>query len=419
MNYAEALGFLYGRKRLGMKYGLERMNAFMADLGNPQKSFRTIHVVGTNGKGSTTALLSEIGTRLGFRTGRTTSPHLVDYRERVSVDGVWISPAEVTAFVEDSFALIEKHEATFFEITTAMAAVHFRNRGVEWAIAEAGLGGRLDATRTFDGEAAVFTGVDIEHSRILGPTRSAITREKVAVARPGALLVAARAHPRIEAEIRAAVVENGLLRAFPVEPPSAPLPGEHQLRNAGLALAAALCVFGKPMDEVMEAFSVACRTLRWPGRLDLRRGSPDILFDVAHNPQSLARLCSHLGQGPGPVAGVVGFLADKPWRRMARMLEGYLSPVITTTPVSERMLPAGKLASEFSKSGVPVSAVESIEQAVEEGRRLADGLLVVTGSFYVVGEAMLASWRRGWIDPPAGEESQVLDTPEGLRGERL
>jgi len=418
VNYPEALDFLFGRKRLGMKYELDRMEALLADLGNPQRKFGTVHVVGTNGKGSTTALLAEISRHLGFRTGRTTSPHLLDYRERVSVDGRWIGAADVVEFVERHGHLFDIHQATFFEITTAMAAWFFAREGVEWAIAEAGLGGRLDATHTFDGAATVFTGVDIEHGRILGRTRSAIAREKLAIAAPGSLLVAGRQHSHVERTVASAVESSSLLRALPLDPGSAPLAGAHQVRNAGLALAAALLVFGRPRREVEEAFREACATLRWPGRLDLRRGTPDILFDVAHNPQSIARLCDHLEGWKRPLAGVVGFLGDKPWRRMAAQLRGYLDPVVATTPLSDRLLPAARLAAELDSLGVRATAVESIEEAVGEGRRLADGLLVVTGSFYVVGEAMLGSWRRGWIAPPEGEEAQVLDTPEPLRGKQ-
>jgi dihydrofolate synthase / folylpolyglutamate synthase len=416
MNFVEARDYLYSRRRLGMKYNLDRMISLLSRLGDPQKSFRTVHIVGTNGKGSTTALLAETCRQLGFVTGRTTSPHLLDYRERIAVDGRWIPPETVAGFVTMFRPLIEEHEATFFEVTTAMAAWHFRESGVEWAIAEAGLGGRLDATRAWHGAGTVFTGVDIEHSRILGSTRALIAREKVAVADPGTALVAARQHYRVEEVIAEAVLTNSLLRAYPVDGARSSLEGEHQARNAGLALSAARLLLGRTAADVDEAFAKACRSLEWPGRLDLRRGSPPILFDVAHNPQSLIRLCSYLSEGETPVAGVVGFLEDKPWRRMAAMLKGYIDPVVTTTPLSERLLPASRLALRFGELGSAATPVDRIEDAVALGRSLACGLLVVTGSFYVVGEAMLACWRRNWIDGPSGEEAQVLDTPGVMDG---
>jgi dihydrofolate synthase/folylpolyglutamate synthase len=416
MNFVEARDYLYSRRRLGMKYNLDRMISLLGRLGDPQNAFRTVHIVGTNGKGSTTALLAETCRHLGIVTGRTTSPHLLDYRERIAVDGRWIPPDAVAGFVTRFRPLIEEHEATFFEVTTAMAAWYFRESGVQWAIAEAGLGGRLDATRAWHGAGTVFTGVDIEHRRILGSTRALITREKVAVADPGTVLIAARQHYRVEDVISGAVLSNSLLRAYPVEGAPSPLAGEHQSRNAGLALSAARLLLGRAEAEVDEAFGKACRSLTWPGRLDLRRGSPAILFDVAHNPQSLARLCSYLSERELPVTGVVGFLEDKPWRRMAAMLEGILDPVVTTTPLSERLLPASRLSARFEDLGMRSTPVDSIEDAVALGRSLSDGLLVVTGSFYVVGEAMLACWRRKWIDEPSGEDAQVLETPGVMEG---
>ncbi len=411
MRYAEALEYLFGRRRLGMKYGLERMKALLADMGSPQEAFRTIHVVGTNGKGSTTAMLAETSRLLGFRTGRNTSPHLLDFRERVAVDSEWIPPAAVTEFITSSRDLFEKHQATFFEITTALAAWHFAREGVAWAIVEAGLGGRLDATRTFAGECTVFTGVDIEHKRILGATRSLIAREKLAIARRGSVLVCHRQHGRVEEAVRDAISARSLDRVVPAAADRAPLPGEHQLRNAALALAAARSVFDKPRTEIDAAFEEACRTLKWPGRLDLRRGKPDILFDVSHNPQSIDRLCVHLEGLGRRSAGVVGFLADKPWRRMAAMLRGRLDPVVATTPLSDRLLPAGRLRTELIRLGFDARVADPVEAAVGEGRGLTPDLLVVAGSFYVVGDAMLAAWRNGWIDPPTGEESQILLTP--------
>lgn len=417
MNYAEAREWLFSRRRLGMKYGLDRMTALLDALGNPQKSFRTIHVVGTNGKGSTTALLSRTAEELGFVTGRTTSPHLLDFRERVAVSGRWIPPQCVTSFVDRHRGVFEAVEATFFEITTAMAAWHFRNAGVEWAIAEAGLGGRLDATRAFGGECTVFTGVDIEHRRILGNTRSAIAAEKVAIAGPGTLLVSARQHYRVEEVISRAVETMQLERAYPLPGGDSALPGEHQVGNAALARTAARLAFGRSEEETDSAFTRACRSLRWPGRLDMRRGSLDVLFDVAHNPQSMSRLLEHLNTLGRRATAVVGFLEDKPWRRMAAMISNSFEGVVATTPLSERMLPASRLRDEFARLGARAAACDSIEEAVAEGRRLAGDLLVVTGSFYVVGEAMLACWRRGWIEPPEGEEAQVLDSPGGLEQE--
>lgn len=412
LNYSDVEKYLFGRRRMGMKFGLDRVRKLMRDAGNPQETFRTVHIVGSNGKGSTTALLSEILRHLGFRTGRMTSPHLFHYRERTAVDGRWIPEEEVVKFVELFRDRIEEHSATFFEITTVMSAWHFRNSGVDLVVAEAGLGGRLDATRLLGGSCTVFTGVEIEHRRILGSTEAAITAEKVAIAPKGSALIAFRQKPEVERIIVQATEEGNLQRTIPEPAKKAPLPGEHQKRNAGLAIAAALQVTKCDDASVMTAFDKSCSTLKWAGRIDLRSGHPSILFDVAHNPGSIAFLIKHLKSGwKTPVPAVIGFLEDKFWREMTLQLKGIFNPVVTTTPLNERCLPAKTLAAEFRKYGIEAIPEDNIGAALEKGRSLASDILVVTGSFFIVGGAMLHAWEKGLITMPAqGEEpGQLFD----------
>ncbi len=399
MNYSTAENWVFNRRRLGMKYNLDRMRALMDALGRPQEAFRTVHVVGTNGKGSTTAVLAALGRGLGLRVGHTTSPHLLNYRERVNLDDRWISEEDAARFITDKRQLIQKYSATFFEITTALAAWYFAEKGAEWVIAEAGLGGRLDATRVFGGEATVFTGVQIEHSRILGATRALIAAEKVAMADRGTLLVAAAQTPDVEAVIQEAVEGMELRRIFPIRVDRAPLPGPHQKSNGGLALAAATEVFPKRMISVGTVYDNLCRDgLSWPGRLDLREGPPLVLFDVAHNPESMEALLGFISGWDKPVPAVIGFLSDKPWQQMVEMLSGSVSPVFAVTPLNERMLPAAELAEAFKASGVDCTPCDTIEGAFSMCRQHSgNGRMIVTGSFFVVGEAMLQAERNGWI----------------------
>jgi len=274
-----------------MKYNLDRMRALMDAMGRPQEAFRTVHVVGTNGKGSTTAILAALFRSLGHSTGHTTSPHLLNYRERVNLDDQWISEEDAARFVTDHRRLIQKHSATFFEITTAMAAWYFSERGAEWVIAEAGLGGRHDATRVYGGEAVVFTGVQIEHSRILGGTRALIAAEKLAIAEEGALLVAGEQSPDVETAIGESVARLHLKRIPPAVVANSPLPGRHQRHNGGLAVAAADRLLPCSTERIRAEYQSLCETgLTWPGRLDFREGAPGILFDVAHNPESMEAL---------------------------------------------------------------------------------------------------------------------------------
>jgi dihydrofolate synthase / folylpolyglutamate synthase len=414
MNYRETEEYLFGRRQLGMKFGLERAEMLLEAAGDPQLSFRTIHIVGTNGKGSTTAMLSEMFLHLGFRVGRMTSPHLLHFRERAAVDNRWITEDAVVRFVETYREAIEEFGATFFEVTTVMSAWYFRECGVEFVAAEAGLGGRLDATKLMAGECTVFTGVELEHRRILGATEALISAEKVAIAGAGTTLIAYRQAPDVEDVIERAVRAGSLDRLVPEPAPVAPIPGAHQRRNAGLALAAVLSCSGCTAGQVHDAFGRMCSTLRWAGRLDLREGTPRILFDVAHTPGSIAILAEHL-KGMGrrlPLPAVLGFLEDKMWREMVRQLRGVLEPVVATTPLDERCLPAETLAAELTEVGIRAVREPDIGEALRMARSLATDLVVVTGSFFVVGEAMNQAWMNGWIRLPerGAEQEQVLDT---------
>ncbi len=410
MNYREAEKWLFSRRRMGMKYGLDRMLSMMADIGHPEREFNTVHIVGTNGKGSTAAILSGIAGELGISWGRGTSPHLLDYRERIVVNDKWITEESVAKFITDYRHTIRKHSATFFEITTAMAAWYFALSGVEWVLAEAGLGGRLDATRTYNGAGTIFTGVRVEHSRILGDTREKIATEKVAVAAPGTVLITALQTSGVEEIIQKAVKAQNLKRVLPVTVTISPLPGEHQIHNSGLAYTAAQQLFKKSETELNAAYNRTCSSLRWPGRLDHRKGTPSILFDVAHNPQSMEALVKYIQKWDRNIPMVVGFLSDKPWQKMVKLLKGVSGTVITTTPNSERKLPAADLAAYMEKQGFRVEAQDRIEDAMIRCRQIAkDSPMVVTGSFYVVGDAINHSVSQGWIDALPNSAEYVLD----------
>ena len=395
---------------MGMKYGLERMLAMMEEIGHPEKEFKTVHIVGTNGKGSTAAILSEIATNLGLSCGRGTSPHLLHYRERIAVNNKWIPEDAVAEFITDNRHTIRRHSATFFEITTAMAAWYFASQGVQWVASEAGLGGRLDATRTYNGVGTVFTGVRVEHSRILGDTREKIAAEKVAIASPGTILIAASQTPEVEKVIQETVARKKLKRVLPVTVQTSPLPGAHQLSNGSLACTAAFEFFGRTNNEIESAYSRTCTSLRWPGRLDHRRGTPSILFDVAHNPQSMEALVEHIKPWKNPVPMVLGFLDDKPWRRMVELLKGVAGPVVVTTPDSERKLKAKELAVHMEEAGFQVEVQDEIGNAVARCREIAgNSPMVVTGSFYVVGEAINQAVSRGWVGGLPNSAEDVLD----------
>lgn len=392
-----------------MKYGLERITNLLEVCGYPQRSFKTIHIVGTNGKGSTTALLSEILMHAGFRVGRITSPHLLDYRERIAVNNNWIPKEKVVEFMDTFKDRIEAEQATFFEIMTAMAAWYFREENTNVVVAEAGLGGRLDATRLLQGDITVFTGVEIEHRRILGPTCPIIAGEKTAIAKKDSTFIAWKQTDDVEFVIESAVSAENLQRIIPLTVKPSPLPGEHQKRNAALAFEAARIFTGMPAKQLESALLAACGSLKWPGRLDMHAGDPPILFDVAHNPGSIGQLIEYIKSNyDTPITAVVGFLEDKFWHDMVKQLTAVLDSVITTTPLNERALSARELADEFTQNGIDAIPRESISEAVKLGRTQSGGILVVTGSFFVVGEAMLTAWQKNWISQPGGECRQIF-----------
>ncbi len=410
MNYLQAEKWLFSRRRMGMKYGLERMMSMMADLDHPEENFKTVHIVGTNGKGSTAAILSGIAGELGISWGRGTSPHLLDYRERIATNDEWITEDAVAEFITDHKRLIRKHSATFFEITTAMAAWYFSRQGVEWVASEAGLGGRLDATKTYNGEGTIFTGVRVEHSRILGDTREKIAFEKIAIAAPETALITPVQTPGVEAVVVDAVRRRNLRRILPIQVQRSPLPGEHQLDNSSLAYTAAVELFGRPKEEVNAAYDRTCSSLRWPGRLDTRKGTPSILFDVAHNPQSMEALVKYIGSWEKRPPIVLGFLSDKPWSQMVDLLNGAVDTVVVTTPESERKLEASDLSTHMKEKGFKVEIRDKIVDAVARCREIAgDEPMVVTGSFFVVGDAINESVSRGWVDALPNSALDVLD----------
>jgi dihydrofolate synthase/folylpolyglutamate synthase len=402
--YQAAEEYLFSKRRMGMKYGLERIRELLEELGNPQESFRTVHVVGTNGKGSTAMIMAEVGAKLGLRTGLLTSPHLLSFRERISVDGRWIPRRAVCSFVADHGAALERISATFFEICTAMAADHFRCNGVDWVVAEAGLGGRLDATRTLDGEATVFTGVALEHTRILGPTRSAIAAEKLAIAGTGSTIIASEQTEDVEEVLSEALDNRRLRRVFPVPAPTVAAPGSHQKLNAALAYTACLELFGASENVLKKAFRDTCGEIYLPGRLDWMEGDPPILFDVAHNPESMAGMVENVRERELPLPAVIGFLADKRCEEMLDVVKGTLEPVVVTTPISERAMSAADLAQLVrNRLGIECAWSDSVPESVDLGRKLASRLqkpLVVTGSFFLTGEAMRHCWRMGWVPRP-------------------
>lgn len=401
-----------------MRPGLQRTLALLSHLGDPHLQVPVLHVAGTNGKGSVVAMLASALRWRGLRVGTYTSPHLVDFRERVVVDGVGIEPADVVRFLADHDAVIRELDATFFEVTTALAFDWFVRSSVDVAVVEVGLGGLLDSTNVVHPAAAAVVSVDIDHVEYLGESIGAIAREKGGIFKPGVpAIIGPTGREATEALERSAreagaseIIHAGHLvseRSVRItasgtcfQTPSGTeictsLVGEHQAGNAAVALAT-LNAAGGPFVVNADEASAAFADVRLPGRFH-RHGK--WLFDVAHNPAGarvLARTMASAGVVE-PVVALVAVLSDKDWRGIVQALAPHVSRFILTEAPSA---PAGRVwdaegaASWARDHGWNAEHVQDFDDALEAAGRDA-GVVLVTGSFHTVGDAML----RLQVDP--------------------
>ena len=431
MTYAQALDYIDGLitaagqpRRPYHEVKLSRMRALLDRLGGPEAGLRSVLVAGTKGKGSTAAMLSGILGAAGLRVGLAVKPHLVDYRERIQIGGRMIARPELVRLVEAIRPAVEAGGAdpwgppTYVEATVAMALLAFRRARVDAAVIEVGIGGRLDATNTTDPAVSVITPISYDHTELLGRTLTEIAREKAGIVRPGRPLVSAPQMPEAQAVVEdAARAANAALvlvgREVPCEVAASsldgvrarirgrwgeydvaiPLLGRHQAVNAAVAAAAAEELLGQALTP--DAVRAGIAGVRWPARIELVARRPYTIIDVGHNPASMAALCDTLRELLGGRRLVVAFgmLATKDYRAVTALLAPLAAAVVTTTPDNPHALPAEDLAAEVRRYTPRVEAVEDRRAAVARARALAgpDDVLVVTGSFYFVGEA------RGWL----------------------
>lgn len=389
---ARSLERLYARVPLGMRLGLEAMRAACERAGNPESAFDCVHVAGTNGKGSVSAMIASVSRASGRRTGLYTSPHLARFAERIRIGGEPISDADLVTVLER--ALDVGHDLSFFETATLAAFFAFRDAGVELAVLEVGLGGRLDATNVIArSRASVITRIALDHEDRLGHTLPEIAREKAAIAKPGCPLLVGRVPPDVREAIAGVAEPLGASVQFLDDVaretiPALPhLPGAYQADNAEVAWLACRTL---GLDAHVER---GLREARWPGRFErLTTPEGDVLLDAAHNEDGALALVASLaaearpGNEPSPVALVFGSLADKHF--------------VLTLPVVARIAVADArfYVEPKGRAAAPPSALSKVAQGHEmpslsEALRAArarvgkGGLVVVCGSVYLVGEA--------------------------------
>jgi dihydrofolate synthase / folylpolyglutamate synthase len=432
MSYAAALDGLFslaaelhtapGQPR--RKFDLDEMRVLTAALGSPEKKFHSVLIAGTNGKGSTSATLASILTSAGYRIGLYTSPHLSRVNERVRIDREEISDDDFAALyfrVDDCARRLVGEDAlrehpSFFETMTALAFLAFAEKQVDIAVLEVGMGGRLDATNIVDPLVSVITDISLDHTEWLGPTIAAITREKAGILRQNGVLVTLPQHPEANQAIGEVATElnvRGVNAAAYVpgrdeaEKGSgysltvlgeiievrSPLAGAHQQRNTALAIAAAVELRNHNSYKISaEAIEEGIRLTRWPGRLERLStpGRADVLLDVAHNPAgawALRSALSHLDPEPRAMTAIFGCLADKPVGEIAQILFPLFDSVVLTEVDSPRRAPLSAMIAAAEPTDVKASTADDAQSALEQAWSLTpvDGLVVVTGSVYLVG----------------------------------
>lgn len=413
--YADALAYLFARTTGAFKFGLERTQALLAELGDPHRRYPVLHVAGTNGKGSCVATADALLRAKGLRVGRYTSPHLVDFRERIVVDGTPIAEEAVTAFIDQWIPAVERIGASFFEATTAMALAHFAAAGVDVALVETGLGGRLDSTNVVHPLSALVTSIGYDHTEYLGETLEEIAREKAGIFKAGAAAVIGERDPRIAALLAKAaegagassvhtIIERSTIADVSVAADGTrfrlrsstsdvvlhtPLVGMHQAGNL-VATLGWLAGAGQPFAVSPEETQEGLGRVRLPGRFQ-RVGR--WTFDVAHNADGARTLASSL-RSLDPQARVevlLCVLADKDWRGMMDALAPVTTRfVLTDAPTAPpgRSWRVEDALAHAHQAGYPAVAEPDFDRAIAAIERTGSHALA-TGSFHTVGDAML------------------------------
>jgi dihydrofolate synthase / folylpolyglutamate synthase len=456
MSYETAVAQIYA---LGLelthspshKFDLDHMRVLLAALGHPERSFPSVLVAGTNGKGSTSATLASILQASGLKTGLYTSPHLVSINERIRLDGAAISDDDFVAVHDVVGRTAERlvsegdlpRHPSFFEMLTAMAFERFASSHPDIVVLEVGMGGRLDATNVVEPTLSIITDISLDHQKFLGETITEITREKAGIIRPGGVVATLPQLPEANDVIGNTILERNARTVSaasyvpPVSPGSdsyvnaartnwaplgqietpkqryrlqvlgqeimveSPLVGRHQLRNTALAIAAAVELREQGWPQVTaNSIERGIRETHWPGRFQVMRaegGRPEFVFDVAHNPAGAWALRSTLSSvylssdnEDRPVTMVFGVLRDKAISEMAEILFPIAQRVIVTRANNPRSATPQEIRQAASRIAPEIEEADSVAGALEQAAKLAgsDGLVVVTGSIYIVGEAM-------------------------------
>lgn len=430
MSYPETIDYLYRLQWHGIHPGLERMEALLSRVGHPERQFRSVHIGGTNGKGSTAAMVASAFHQGGYRVGLYTSPHLIDFSERIRVSGVLIPPGEIVRLTQFLRERIEagapqlRGKITFFEFTTALAFLYFAETRIDLAVVEVGLGGRFDATNVLRPLVSAITNIDLDHEQYLGSTIVRIAEEKAGIIKEGVPVITAAAQPevlalfetisrlkgapliRVGQEIRVSgdLPERFLYQGIRERQVHCPLLGRHQIRNTAVALGVIEQLQQKGIDLSEAALLEGIARVRWEGRLEAIRRDPLILLDGAHNPAGGCALGRFLKEIDPDRKGrhwlIAGILRDKNIGEILSPLIPWIDEIVLTRPDIPRAADPALLSESLNKELLigwgyyrPPTVSQTIRAPVSEAiayveaRMRPEDTLVITGSLYTVGEA--------------------------------
>ena len=437
MDYQQAVGYIFGYtdyEKVPMPhdpafYDLRRVDELMAQLGNPHRGARSVHIAGTNGKGSTAAMVASALTVSGYTTGLYTSPHLLTWRERIRVDGELISEAEFTALVERVKPEVEAvnsratyGELTTFELLTALGFAHFKLKGVDFQVLEVGMGGKYDATNIIKPEVCIITSISFDHTEVLGNSLAKIAAEKAGIIKSGCVVVTSPQADEVDKVIQETCLSRGVelvrvgsdvtwrglgsdldRQSFQVKGRlgdyelSIPLLGQYQLGNAATAVAALEVLAERGFNVSRDSIVGGLAQVSWPGRLQILSRRPLMVIDGAHNPDSAQKLRQSLERyfDYDHAILVIGTSSDKDIAGVISELFSLFNKVIVTCSRHPRATAPALLKTEFARHGVEALVAGDVATALSQALALAGDrdLICVTGSLFVIAESI--EWQRG------------------------